>query len=360
MVKEFVKLAKQLLNEGIFQQMEDSKQSTATFEELKTYLVSTHGNLMTNFQHLSRAWDLQRCEGEKFTDFAGRLEKTIREATVHIKARFKLDKRNAEMTADTAFSLMGAMLMSKRIKAWAPNIYPHLVKTMDRHYSAGGIASDAQRFLDRGIKTDMTTSVETTALIASQPANSGKPHSLESDRILADVKRQLLDLDEQLRQAHRHDPITINWNNQTGPSSNMKHSRTQRGTGQSGHPAVCRNYLRGRTCFKGNRCPYFPPPHAQVHIATTDTTLPGADSDPHNADAFFAFHTTSTIPVKEIADHMGIAAEQASDGTLSKSSEPSNRQIQDLTLPYLTPTIIALHFSTNSCINSTWNLGRLY
>lgn len=36
------------------------------------------------------------------------------------------------------------------------------------------------------------------------------------------------------------------------------------------------------------------------------------------ADAFFAFHTTSTIPVKEIADHMGIAAEQASDGTLSK------------------------------------------
>ncbi|CAE1323699.1 P2RX4 [Acanthosepion pharaonis] len=46
---------------------------------------------------------------------------------------------------------------------------------------AGGIASDAQRFLDRGIKTDMTTSVETTALIASQPANSGKPHSLESE-----------------------------------------------------------------------------------------------------------------------------------------------------------------------------------
>ncbi|CAE1289280.1 unnamed protein product [Acanthosepion pharaonis] len=81
------------------------------------------------------------------------------------------------------------------------------------------------------VELDMTTSVETTALIASQPANSGKSHSLESDRILADVKRQLLDLNEQLRQAHRHDPTTINRNNQTGPSSNMKHSRTQRGTG---------------------------------------------------------------------------------------------------------------------------------
>ena len=64
MEKEFVKLAKQLLNEGIFQQMEDSRQPTSTFEELKAYLISTHSQ-MTNFQYLSRAWDLQRHEGEK-------------------------------------------------------------------------------------------------------------------------------------------------------------------------------------------------------------------------------------------------------------------------------------------------------
>ena len=35
-------------------------------------------------------------------------------------------------------------------------------------------------------------------------------------------------------------------------------------------------------------------------------------------DGFLAFHATSTIPVEEIADNMGIAAEQASDDTLSK------------------------------------------
>ena len=133
MEKEFVKLAKQLLNEGIFQQMEDSRQPTSTFEELKAYLISIHGSQMTNFQYISRAWDLQRHEGEKLTDFAGRLENTIREATVHITAKFKSDRQNAEMTAETAFSLMGAMLMSEKIKAWTPNIYPHLVKTMDRH-----------------------------------------------------------------------------------------------------------------------------------------------------------------------------------------------------------------------------------
>ena len=166
MEKEFVKLAKQLLNEGIFQLMEDSRQPTSLFEELKAFLISTHGGQMTNFQYLSRAWDLQRYEGEKLTDFAGRLVNTIREATVHITAKFKSDRQNAEITAETAFSLMGAMLMSEKIKAWAPNIYPHLVKTMDSHYSAGGIASDAQRYLDRGTKTDITTAAETTALMA--------------------------------------------------------------------------------------------------------------------------------------------------------------------------------------------------
>ena len=55
MEKEFIKLAKQLLNEGIFQQMEDSRQPTSTFEELKAYLISTHRSQMTNFQYLSRA-----------------------------------------------------------------------------------------------------------------------------------------------------------------------------------------------------------------------------------------------------------------------------------------------------------------
>ena len=49
------------------------------------------------------------------------------------------------MSADSLFSLMGAMLMSEKVKTWAPNIFPHIVKTMDRHYTAGGIANDAQK-----------------------------------------------------------------------------------------------------------------------------------------------------------------------------------------------------------------------
>ena len=49
------------------------------------------------------------------------------------------------MTVDTVFSLVGAMLMSEKVKAWTPNIYPRLVKTMDNHYSASGKASEANK-----------------------------------------------------------------------------------------------------------------------------------------------------------------------------------------------------------------------
>ena len=140
--------------------MVDSKQDTSTFEKLKTYLIGTHGSQMTNFQPLSRAWDLQRRNGEKLTDFADRLENTIREAAVHIKSKYKKDNK-VDLTVDTVFSIMGAMLMSEKVKNWNPNIYFHLVKTMDSHYTAFGIACEAQQYVNRGVKMDSTTSHDT-------------------------------------------------------------------------------------------------------------------------------------------------------------------------------------------------------
>ena len=65
-------------------------------------------------------------------------------------------------------------------------------------------------------------------------------------------------------------------------------------------------------------------------------------------DAFLAFHATSTIPVEEIADHMGIAAEQASDDTLSKIIRALQLATQDRTLPYSTPKIIVPGYITST------------
>ena len=121
MEEEFLKIAKRLFDRGVFQQMEDTHQDASTFERLKSYLIATHGNQMSNFQHLSRAWDLQRRDGERLTDFAGRLESTIREAAIHIKNKYNKDNATG-MTVDTVFSLVGAMLMSEKVKAWTPNI----------------------------------------------------------------------------------------------------------------------------------------------------------------------------------------------------------------------------------------------
>ena len=81
--EEFVKAAQDLLDQGMAEGRFQTR--PITFEKLKTYLIETLGRQMTNFQHLSQAWELQRLDGEKLTDFAGRLENTIREAAVHIK-----------------------------------------------------------------------------------------------------------------------------------------------------------------------------------------------------------------------------------------------------------------------------------
>ena len=124
---------------------------------------------MTNFQHLSRAWDLQRRDGETLTDFASLLENTIREAAVHIKNKYEKDK--VDLTVDMVFSIMGAMLMSEKVKDWNPNIYPHLVKTMDSHYTAIGTACEAQQYVDRGVKMDTMTSLD-TAYYACRPQQS--------------------------------------------------------------------------------------------------------------------------------------------------------------------------------------------
>ena len=172
-----MKIAKRLLDRGIFQQMIDSQQDIFGFEQLKSYLIATHGNHMSNYLHLSRAWDMQRQNGERLTDFVDQLENTLREATVYIRNKFRKDN-TTELTVGTAISLVGATLMSEKIKAWTPNIYPNLAKTMDNHYTAVGIASEAQRYFYRGIETDDTTEHNATAYY-NKPQHPKQPkHTL--------------------------------------------------------------------------------------------------------------------------------------------------------------------------------------
>ena len=87
-----------------------------------------------------------------------------------------------------------------------------------------------------------------------------------------------------------------------------------------GRPDTCREALQTpRLQFKHLR---------SILVPGRNQELPAAPWDSHNTehsaiDALLAFHATSTILVEEIADHMGIAAEQASDDTFKNHQSSS-------------------------------------
>lgn len=65
---------------------------------------------------------------------------------------------------------------------------------MHNHYSASGIASDAQRYLNQGIIIDTTTTLDFDIIYAHKTQRSDKANCRpnEPDQLLADIKQQLL------------------------------------------------------------------------------------------------------------------------------------------------------------------------
>ena len=211
----------------------------------------------TNFQHLSRSWDIQRRDGAKLTDFAGLLENTIREAAVHIKKnKYKTDN-NTELTVDTLFSIIGVMLMSDKVKTWNSNIYPHLVKTMDNHYTVSGIACEVKKYLDRSIKSDNTTSHDNTYYTHRPQQSSRGNVSIKQKQPLRTSKQPL----------HSQQ---MSW---TTPNK-RDHYQAFRDRDHNPEPAICKNYTRGRTCFHGRNCPNCHLPLAHPIISAKDDDTP--------------------------------------------------------------------------------------
>ena len=149
--KEFLKQARLRMAETYNTQLSNSGIQIQTFDEFRSYISKTHGSQLTNYQLLSRAWDLELDASESLTDFATKLELRMRDAANQIEARYKADKQSAnnpnpEMTSETVFQLVGGMLMSEKIKQRSPRIFSHLVRTMDKHYSASTIAHEAKLY----------------------------------------------------------------------------------------------------------------------------------------------------------------------------------------------------------------------
>ena len=151
---EFLKQARLRMAETYNTQLTNSGTQVSTFEEFQSYIVKTHGSQLTNYQLLSRAWDLELGQSESLTDFATKLELRMRDAAQQIEARYVAEKKtatnpNPTMTSETVFQLVGGMLMSEKIKQRSPKIFSHLVRTMDKHYSASTIAHEAKLYEER-------------------------------------------------------------------------------------------------------------------------------------------------------------------------------------------------------------------
>lgn len=203
------------------------------------------------------------------TDFAGQLKNTIRETAVHIRVKFKVDN-TSEISTDTVFWLMGTILISEKVKAWTPNIYPHLVKTMDNLLilclTASSIASDAQQYLrvlwpwyqnrhhnqlqHHYILHVQTTTIKSTYKSANLPKETNAKNKQAADPFKSVNKNH------QMKQC------------QIRPQLKLKSDTQRRETD------TCRNYRMDRTCFHRYNWPYQHSPPAQEHVTAMEDEIP--------------------------------------------------------------------------------------
>ena len=145
---DFVNAVKRKLTFPMFTQLEKSGKVIAKWKDLQSYLLTTHGSRISNFQHLNNLWTCEIQEGEKLSDFAARLEDRIHCAACTIQASFK-KANNKDMAADDVFSLIGAMLASLQVRNTYEDAYKSLIKTCDKHWNASSLLADAADYADK-------------------------------------------------------------------------------------------------------------------------------------------------------------------------------------------------------------------
>ena len=156
---EFVNAVKRKLTFPMFTQLEKSGNADIKeWEKLRKYLLTTHGSRISNFQHLNKLWTCEIQDGEKLSVFAARLEDKIHAAASTIKASYKKEHNNQEMTADDVFAIIGAMLASLQVRNSYEDAYKSLIKTCDKHWNASSLLADAADYADKMPRDDKNVS----------------------------------------------------------------------------------------------------------------------------------------------------------------------------------------------------------
>ena len=197
---EFVRAAKRLLTFSMYEQMDKSSGTdTDSWNGMKKYLIENHGSKITMFQHLNRLWRLEPKPEEKLTDYGARVEESIHKASLHIMKKFGKDHAPKDMTAEDVFKLIGAMLVSLQVQKEHEFIYRAMIKTMDKHWTAGELLADAQDYVDRlgsnqnATKTGVEVAFHSNAN-RNKSSHQKKPSQKsfdESTKILKDIQKKI-------------------------------------------------------------------------------------------------------------------------------------------------------------------------
>ena len=253
---EFVRATKRLLTFSMYEQMDKSSGTdTESWNGMKKYLIENHGSKITMFQHLNRLWRLEPKPEEKLTDYGARVEESIHKASLHIMKKFGKDHASKDMTAEDVFKLIGAMLVSLQVQKEHEFIYRAMIKTMDKHWTAGELLADAQDYVDR-LGSDQNA-IKTGAEVAfhSMENESADDSSDESTKVLKELQQQL----EANTKAIQSLTLT-NTSSQTGGRSVTVSQEDidkilQAGKGKPRDQQICIHFLNGK-CNSIGKCRY--------------------------------------------------------------------------------------------------------
>ena len=103
------------------------------------------------------------------------------------------------MTAEDVFKLIGAMLVSLQVQKEHEFIYRAMIKSMDKHWSAGSLLADAQDYVDRLGSSNNATKTDAEVAFHSNANRNKSSHqkkashksSDESTKILKDNQKKI-------------------------------------------------------------------------------------------------------------------------------------------------------------------------
>ena len=157
--QEFVKRCTSSMNSVYISQMLNSGENIETFKQFKAYVISNYGTKRSNFQVLNDCFSLQPHDGESYSDFAARLDISIRKASSRIVARHKAKKKTASnpdpvISPEVCFELTGALLMAQVVQRTNKPVYDLMCQKMDEYEDAIKVGAEAQKLYDRGVRSD--------------------------------------------------------------------------------------------------------------------------------------------------------------------------------------------------------------